>query len=167
MRVLLTKTSSLALLFAAAIALVFGFNLWTPSAGVTLLDGIGPALEAQELLASMSETQKTAHFRMTLWLDMLFPLAYGGFFAGMVLRNFEKPGVWLAIPAFLVIPIDIAENVIQLIALSGNESLLGAKSLLTPTKFALFNVAAVIAFASLMSSGIRLLLNTRKNRPNE
>ncbi len=157
MKRLLCKTSTLLLLLATAIVLIFGFVLWTPSVGGTNLDGVGPVLEVQQLLASMSETQKSSHFRMTLWLDMLFPLAYGGFFAGVALRNFEKLGVWLAIPALLVIPIDIAENIIQLIALSGNESLLVAKSILTPAKFALFYIAAVIAFASLMFAAKRKL----------
>ena len=80
---------------------------------------------------------------------MLFPLAYGGFFVGLTLKYFEQAGRWLVIPAFLVIPIDICENLIQLLALTGTEDLLDIKAMLTPIKFMLFNVSATIATLSL------------------
>ena len=80
---------------------------------------------------------------------MLFPLAFGGFFVGVTLKYFEQVGIWLAIPAFLVIPTDICENLIQLLALTGTEDLLQIKAILTPIKFMLFYISATIAALSL------------------
>ena len=145
----MTRTSTLTFLFIVAVALVGCFITFTPVAGGILLDNLRSATESQQLLASMSDAQKTAHFRITLWLDMLFPLAYGGFFVGLTLKYFEQAGIWLAIPAFLVIPTDICENLIQLLALTGTEDLLHTKAMLTPIKFMLFNVSATIAALSL------------------
>ena len=145
----MTKTSTLTFLFIVFIALVACFIRFTPLAGGLLLDNLGPATESQQLLASMSYAQKTAHFRITLWLDMIFPLAYGGFFVGLTLKHFKQLGMWLAIPAFLVIPTDICENLIQLLALTGAEDLLHIKAILTPIKFMLFNIAGCIAAVAL------------------
>lgn len=143
------RTSTLTFFFIMAVALVGCFITFTPVAGGILLDSLGSASESQQLLASMSDVQKTAHFKITLWLDMLFPLAYGGFFVGLTLKYFEQAGIWLVIPAVLVIPIDICENLIQLLALTGTEDLLHIKAMLTPIKFMLFNVSATIATLSL------------------
>ena len=89
----LTKTTTLAFLLLTFMALMLGFRIFTEATGGitldTILDTIGPVSDAQALLASMSEAQKLAHFRLTLWLDMLFPLAYGGLFAGLTLRYFQ------------------------------------------------------------------------------
>ena len=145
----MTRTSTLTFLFIVAVALVGCFITFTPVAGGILLDSLRSATESQQLLVSMSDVQKTAHFRITLWLDMLFPLAYGGFFLGLTLKNFKHVGIWLAIPAFLVIPTDICENLIQLLALTGTEDLLQIKAILTPIKFMLVNISATIAALSL------------------
>ena len=145
----MTKTSTLTLLFVVFVALVGCFIMFTPLAGGILLDNLGSATDSQQLLASMSYAQKIAHFRITLWLDMIFPLAYGGLFVGLTLKNFKQVGMWLAIPAFLVIPTDICENLIQLLALTGTEDLLHIKAILTPIKFMLFYVSGSIAAISL------------------
>ena len=145
----ITRTSTLTFLFILAVAIVGCFIAFTPVAGGILLDSLRSAPESQQLLASMSDAQKTTHFRITLWLDMIFPLAYGGFFAGLTLKNFKQMGAWLAIPAFLVIPTDICENLIQLLALTGTEDLLQIKAILTPIKFMLFNISATITALSL------------------
>ncbi len=154
---LLTRTPVLWALFVLTVALFVGFNFWTPAVGGMILDTVGPVDEVQALLASMTDAQKASHFRMTLGLDMIFPLIYGGLFIGLIFRNFDKAARWLAIPAFAVIPIDLAENTIQLMALQGNESLLGAKALLTPAKSLSFLVAALIALAGLVIATVRRL----------
>ena len=157
----ISKTSTLTFLLLVTIALVACFSAFIPSTGGVILDNMGPVTEAQALLGSMSEAQKLAHFRITLWLDMAFPLAYGGLFAGLTLRNFKTYGKWLALPALLVIPVDIIENIIQLVALSGSEDLLGVKSLLTPTKFMLFNVAGSISLFSIALAVVRGIIARR------
>ena len=126
-----------------------GFQLATPLAGGALLDMVSSTQETQQLLATMTAEQKQAHLWITVLLDVPFPFVYGGLFLGLCWRHAGNYAVWLAIPAFLVIPIDMIENTIQIIALLGNESLLAAKAVLTPTKFLLISVAALIAFGSL------------------
>ncbi len=163
----LTKTSTLTLLLLTFMALILGFSIFTEATGGIILDTIGPVSDAQALLASMSEAQKLAHFRLTLWLDMLFPLAYGGLFAGLTLRYFQTYGKWLVLPALLVIPVDITENVIQLLALSGSESLLGVKALLTPTKFILFQLSAGLALISVLVAAARRLWGRQKANQTE
>ena len=71
---------------------------------------------------------------MTLVIDMIFPLAYGCLLAGLTLRFLGKPGKWLAIPAVIAMFTDLFENVIQLVALRGNETLLLVKAVITPIK---------------------------------
>ncbi|MEX0965146.1 MAG: hypothetical protein WDZ52_14010 [Pseudohongiellaceae bacterium] len=153
------QTHTLCLLFAATIALAIGFQIAAPAAGGILLDGIASLAAAQELLQSMSMEQKQAHFWITLLLDMPFPFAYGGLFLGLCLRHGGKYAPGLATPAFLVIPVDLIENAVQLMALAGNEQLLPAKELLTPAKFLLFYLAALIALGSL---GIRLMMTVAR-----
>lgn len=102
------------------------------------------------LLNSMTDAQKSSHFKMTLMLDILFPLSFGAFFAGLALRFPKRLGLILAVPACLVVGFDLVENTIQLISLKGNFGLMGVKSFVTPTKFFLFNVAFLIAVASLI-----------------
>ena len=157
----ISKTSTLIFLLLTTLGLVAGFSTFIPSTGGVILDNMGSVADSQALLGSMSEAQKLAHFRITLWLDMAFPLAYGGLFAGLALRNFKTYGKWLALPALVVIPVDIIENIIQLVALSGSEDLLGVKSLLTPTKFMLFNVAGSISLFSIALAVVRGIIARR------
>lgn len=136
--------------FVITIGLVFAFQAWMPSVGGEILDQTASLEESTALLASMTDDQKTSHFWMTLLLDYLFPTAYGAFFAGMALRFPGRLGILLAIPAFLVFGADVVENTVQLLALKGNDGLLVTKEFLTPAKFMLFNIAGVIALASLV-----------------
>lgn len=137
-------------LFVATLACVYGFSLWGPSAGGVLLDTLATEVDVQAQLDVMSVEEKNSHFWMTLILDMIFPLVYGGFFAGVALKFFEGKAAWLAVPAFLVAVIDIVENTIQLFLLQDVGGLIALKPLLTPAKFTMFNVAAVIAVVALV-----------------
>ena len=141
----LKKTSILWFLFLATVFIFVGFRFWIPQLGGTILDSVATVEEASTLLSGMSAAQKNSHFMMTLLLDMIFPFAYGGLFIGLTLRFGGKFGLWLAIPAFLVIPVDLAENTIQLMALTGNDGLLPIKAVLTPLKFVLFPLGGLLA----------------------
>tara|TARA_R110002074_G_C12243227_1_gene639484 strand:+ start:179 stop:682 length:504 start_codon:yes stop_codon:yes gene_type:complete len=152
---LLRRPAVIILSFLVAIALVFGFQAWTPLVGGEILDRVASVEATTALLSSMTEAQKDSHFWMTLLLDYAFPVAYGAFFAGLALRFPGRFGVALAIPAFLVFGFDVAENTVQLIALTGEHGLLFLKALLTPAKFFTFNVAAVIALMSLIWLGFK------------
>lgn len=152
---LLRDSRTIWALFAATIALTIGFQLATPLAGGTLLDTSSALADSEGILQLMSAEQKRAHLWITALLDVPFPFVYGGLLAGLCLRHGGKYALWLATPAFLVIPVDLIENAIQAIALLGNESLLGAKEVLTPAKYMLVVIAAIVALGSL---GFRLCL---------
>ena len=65
--------------------------------------------------------------------------------------------LFLAAPAFLVMPADLVENAVQVVALLRDEALLPAKAYLAPTKFLLFYAAAIVEIGSLsISLGLRI-----------
>lgn len=80
-----------------------GLALWTPSVGGVSLDSLAAVDDVQTLIVSMSPAQKNSHFWMTLLLDMLFPLAYGGLFCGLTLRHAASYGAVLAVPALIAV----------------------------------------------------------------
>ena len=49
------------------------------------------------------------------------------------------------VPAFLIVILDLAENTVQMIALQGAGNYLWLKTYLTPAKFGMFGVAALLA----------------------
>ncbi len=86
-----------------------------------------------------------AHIRITALLDTAYPLAYGVLVAGLCARYATaRPGI-AAAPALLAAACDLAENAVQLLALTGAADLLAAKTLLTPLKFALIAPASALA----------------------
>lgn len=155
----LTHTASLWIFFLSTLLLSFGFAYYSPAAGGVLLDTISSADEVRELLAAMSVDQKRAHIWITLLLDMPFPLAYGGLFAAIAVRYGAKAGLWLALPACLVIAVDVLENMLQILMLNGNEGLAGLKPFVTPLKFGLFYLAASIALLTFLLAMVRSFLN--------
>jgi hypothetical protein len=79
-------------------------------------------------------------------------------FLELCLRHGGRFVLFLAAPAFLVMPADLVENAVQVVALLENETLLHGKAYLTPTKFLLFYVAAMVEIGSLsISLGLRIL----------
>lgn len=151
--------------FVVAVALVFAFQAWIPAVGGASLDRAASVEDQMALLTSMTDGQRNSHFQMTLMLDILFPLSSGAFFAGLALKFTKNFGVLLAIPALLFVGFDLCENTIQLMALKGNYSLLGVKAFVTPTKFILFYVAALIALASLTWLAFKTIRSRLKNGP--
>ncbi len=97
----------------------------------------------------MNASQKTAHFWVTVLLDTAYPLAYGGFLAGMALRFFGRFGKLAAAPALAVIVLDLTENMVQALGLTGTADVLAAKDWLTPLKFMLIWPAGLIALVAL------------------
>jgi len=150
MTTFLTRTPVIWALFAASILITVGFGLMAPAVGGQYLDSILTGAGAQEHLAAMTGPQRSAHFWITALLDTAYPLAYGGFFAAMALRFFGRFGKLAALPAFATIVVDLTENTVQALALSGAANVLDAKGWLTPLKFYLFEIAGVIAVIALV-----------------
>jgi hypothetical protein len=153
---ILLRSATLWSLLILFIVFTLAFGVFRDGAGGVLLDGLSDPNEILTLLQNMTPAEKSVHFNITLYLDMPYPVIYGGLFA---LSAFRFGGSWLlAIPALLVIPVDVVENTIQLLALSGVEDYILLKQWLTPLKFTLFAMAAIIASGAALFHLIRKIV---------
>lgn len=146
---MLTRTSTIWISGLLFLALTIAFGIVIDIYNLHIIDEIADPDKVRAVIASMTPEQRSAHFYMTLILDMPYPLAYGVFFAGLALRFFGKAGVWLALPAFICIPADLVENTVQMVVLAGHENWLWLKVFMTPLKLATFIPASLIAIAAL------------------
>ena len=104
--------------------------------GAELLDMQFSGEAARSLLDGWDQQQRSFHLYATLLLDSLYPLAYGGFFAGLAARLARTRQQLAALPALIGVAADFAENLVQALALADMADLLPAKDILTPLKFA-------------------------------
>lgn len=149
----LTNTKTLWALFWATLALTATFGVIMQVWQFELIDEMSDPAQIRTHVAEFNDAQKTAHIWMTATIDVAYPLAYGSFFMGMALRFFDRFGFWLALPSLLVIPVDLAEGYVQVMFLSGDDSLLHLKTILTPLKLGLFIPGSIIA---LIGAGIAI-----------
>lgn len=98
-----------------------------------LLDRQMSGAAANLRMAQMEASHRRYHLLGTATVDMVYPLAYGAFFAGLLIRCGAHPW-WLGCLA-LGMGCDWVENLTQIVSLSGWANLLAAKSVLTPVKF--------------------------------
>jgi len=165
---LLSKPAMLWILFVVMLLTGASFGFVSSHWEITLLDSLTrPDVIARELKA-YSPGQKEVHIWVTLTLDVIYPLAYGGFFAGLALLAFPKVGLWLAVPAGLTILTDLIEGVVQVLLLSSNDTaLIPIKSALTSLKFTFLFVAAfiaLIAIGTLVYKRVAGLFKTRDSQ---
>jgi len=134
----LTQNHILWILFGATILLTVSFqvvaNIWE----LTLIDAISDPTEARLAISSMSPHQHTIHAWVTSTLDVAYPFVYGAFFIGSCHKFYEEWAWALAAPIYLLIPTDLIEGVVQVLALTSTADWLDAKSILTPLKTMLF-----------------------------
>ncbi len=114
---------------------------------LSLLDAISDPTEARQVLAGMSPEQKSIHAWITATLDVAYPLAYGALFIGAAYQFFPERAVWLARPTYVLVPIDLIEGVIQVVALIGAADWMDAKAIVTPIKTLLFLFGIVMTVA--------------------
>ena len=134
----LTGTKVLWLFFFATVLISVLFPIATTYWQLTLLDGISSPAEARRIVEAFTPHQRNVHAWITATLDVAYPLAYGGFFIGSALRVFKRHGHYLALPGLLVIPTDLIEGVVQVLALTGTADWLALKAVVTPAKTVLF-----------------------------
>ncbi|MEM9668574.1 MAG: hypothetical protein AAF950_06570 [Pseudomonadota bacterium] len=161
MRRILTSWPVILVSGAAFLAIGYGFSLYMPQTGEPILDTLASQSDVLARLEAMDDSQKAAHIEMTLLLDMLYPIAYAVLLGGLAMKAFPKAGWWLAVPAFLGCSADLIENMIQLMALQGNTSLLGLKAILTPAKFILLVIAVLLVVVCGLTAGIAALRRRR------
>jgi len=142
----LTKPVTLWILFALFILQTAGFAVIMAVWDFEVIDEISDPEKVRLHIAEMSALQKSVHAWTTATLDVAYPLTYGALFAGLAWRAF-KP--LYALPAIAVIPTDLAEGFVQVMALTGNSDLVWLKAYLTPAKLTLFFAAIAIAVAAL------------------
>lgn len=152
----LARTSVLAISFAAMVLLA-GLLRQTGEAVGGMLDLTMTGASARALLVQLSPWQRDVHAHATLIYDGLYPLAYGAFFAGLAIRLGGRSARWIAFVMLAGMLADYAENIVQLLALSGRGDLLGAKTVLTPVKFALTGTAILATLAIAARAGLRAL----------
>lgn len=150
MNAFLKRTPVIWGLFIAQLLIFPGFALFSDAVGGRYLDTVASGEASRALIAGLTEAHRNAHFWVTVLLDTFYPLAYGGFFAAMALRFFGRFGRLAALPALATIIIDLTENTVQALALSGAADALDAKSWLTPLKFGMFFLAAAFALIALV-----------------
>lgn len=85
------------------------------------------------------------HLYISAGIDMVYPFAYSAFVGGLCMRYGAARGAQFAAPILLAAGLDIAENVSQIMALTGNPDALHAKTVLTPAKFGFAAIGSAIA----------------------
>ncbi|MEQ9506930.1 MAG: hypothetical protein RLO80_11720 [Hyphomonas sp.] len=158
---LITRTPVLWTLFVLMVLCIFGFQHFTPAVGGQFLDMLDQKDAIREVFAAMTPEQKSVHFWVTVLIDTAFPVSFGLLFAGLAWRFFGKWGAVAAIPGFAVLIVDLTENTIQALALSGAADALDAKAWVTPLKMNLFYLAALIALVAL---GIAIFRRVTKKK---
>ncbi len=145
---LITRTPVLWTLFVLTIVIFLAFGALAPMVGGQFLDMVSAPAETRAVFEAMTPSERRAHFWITVLLDTAFPLCFGLLFAGMAWRFFGKRGPVAAIPGFAVLVVDLTENTLQAITLSGAAYVLEAKQWVSPLKMNLFYLAALIALGA-------------------
>jgi hypothetical protein len=149
----ITRTPVLWTLFVLTVVIFVIFGALAPMVGGQFLDMVSKPEDTRAVFDAMTSSERTVHFWITVLLDTAFPLSFGLFFAGMAWRFFGKLGPFAAIPGFVVLIVDLTENTLQAITLSGAAYLLEPKEWVSPLKMNMFYLAALIA---LVAAGIAL-----------
>lgn len=157
---LITRTPVLWMLFALMVVLTLAFGSTAPMVGGRFLDMASAPEDTRALFEAMTPGERSAHFWLTVLLDTAYPLSFGLFFAGMAWRFFGRFGPFAAIPGFAVLIVDLTENTLQAITLSGAAYVLEPKAWVSPLKMNLFYLAGLIA---VVAAGIAVFrLATKK-----
>lgn len=143
----LTDSKILWRLFWIFLVLSLAMLAWISFHKLHIIDEIWEPAKVQAVLDAQTPEQHRAHFRMTLFFDLLYPFAYAPLFAGLALKYLKR--WWLSIPAFLCIPADTIENIAQLFILSGTSEAMAVKAIATPIKLVCFVIALILALISL------------------
>lgn len=166
MREKLTSGSILWMLLVVCVAMLLAMGMVADSWGLQLLDGLYSADEARAVVSQMSSEQKAVHAWLTGTLDVLYPLLFGALLCGVALRFFPKQGSYLALPVLAGVLMDLVENVVQILALTGTYDLLAAKAFVTPAKMVFFIVAMLIAAAALVRWAVAKIRPAAQERGN-
>ena len=159
----LAKTPVILFLLITQILLGASFLFVEPVIGGPLLDLQMNGVDAANRIAQMTPEQKHIHTVVTMTLDLFYPLVYGGFFIAIVARFAKRFRPTLAAPACIAIVADFAENIVQVLALGGNDRFLAAKDVFTPLQYYAFGIAAIICITLLLIAVVKWTRHRRKS----
>ena len=134
----LAATRSLWVAFVSTVVITIAFQVVTSIWGISFIDALSDPAEVRQAISDMTRDQRAFHAWITATLDVAYPLAYGALFVGSAYAFYGRLGRYIAIPLLLVVPIDLLEGVVQVLALTDVADLIDAKAVLTPLKFILF-----------------------------
>ena len=105
----------------------------------------------------MSVLQVSIHLWVTMTLDVIFPLAYGFLFFGILLNNLEDQWKFLAILPLILIAADLAEGIFQIQLLKAETTkmmIVSYKNNITLIKYFLFLICmGICLLASMLKLG--------------
>ena len=162
----MSEKRTLLITFALNLVAISAFLLVRYIWDMELLDGMFDPDTISDHLRSLNVGQKRAHIWTTTTIDIIYPFAYGLFYAGMALRYLGKWGKYLAFFGLAAIPVDLVEGAVQIILLSQDTShefdmFITAKIALTWVKAVLFYTALFIALLTLPVMAKRCLYKWR------
>jgi hypothetical protein len=134
----LSDNRTLWITFISTILLTVAFQIAVSVWDLILLDAISDPAEARQAISLMSPDQHAIHAWITATLDVAYPYAYGALFIGSAYKFYGRFGWLFALPAFVLVPIDLVEGVVQVLALTNLADWIDAKAYLTPLKTILF-----------------------------
>ena len=134
----LSQRRSLWIALTCTLLLAFAFPVSQALLDILLLDPLSDPEQVRTAIGAMSTDQRHAHAWITATLDVAFPVAYGSLFVGSAIAFYPRIGPFLATGLSLVVPTDLLEGVVQVLALTGTADFVDAKAVLTPLKTILF-----------------------------
>ncbi|NKB98690.1 MAG: hypothetical protein GKR90_09400 [Pseudomonadales bacterium] len=158
----LSETGVLWISFVATVAITFVFQLVAGSVGGTLLDSIADPDQTRDVLVGMSEAQRAMHAWLTGTLDVAYPAAYGALFIGSAIKFYPSFGRYLAWTVFILVPVDLIEGIVQILALTDLADLLSTKAVLTSLKQILFIFALLFTVVGWVKWLISRVVGTKK-----
>lgn len=164
----LSRTPVILLFLVLTIFCGFGFYFVVQATGAPLLDEIFSGNEAIARLSAMDEYQRAAHWRGTVFLDTAYPLAYGGFLAGLIGRLSGRYRWFAVLPVLVTMLADFGENAVQAMALGGQPAeVLLAKDILTPLKGGALLASVLLAAVLGIFALSRWFMNRNTEQSND
>jgi len=145
----------LVLLLLIAIVVGISFGLAGRSLGGPLLDMISGVPANQVRLAAMTPDQRVAHLWVTLTLDIVYPLAYGGGLANFAARFATTHKLLVAMPGLFLILADLFENAMIVLMLNGDSGVIPLKVVATEVKWGLFGGCSALVLVLAGAAAIR------------
>ena len=145
-----TSKGGLWLAFFIFITLSTGFLLVMKVCDFMIIDEMYKSDDIIAHIQNMSAAQKSAHIWTTATLDVAYPFSYAALFGGLTVTAFPHQK-WLALPILICVPFDLIEGVTQIALLNDQFDWVLIKQVVTPIKFILLILSAIIGLVSLAS----------------